>query len=96
MTNRCFILNKHAHYFVVNGNIKQEDLESCDLFNTLPELLLAAAQISEIDIEEIEGNQYTFSYSSKLGQWLQIDARGVTTPIITEKPIEEYLSDWSL
>ncbi|WP_137297179.1 hypothetical protein [Psychromonas sp. SP041] len=95
MTEKHFILNKNAHYFVVIGNIKKQDLENCDFFNSLPKLLLAAAEISEVALEEVEGNFYSFVQISNKNDWHIVEPRGVRLPVITES-IERYLSDWTL
>ena len=93
-----FILNKHAHYFCVTGTVNIAELEKqgCESFNTLQSLLESAAKVSGFPMEEIEGNEYQFSYDIEKKTWFETDSRGITFKVITEKTIEQYLSNWEL
>jgi len=91
-----FILNKNGHYFQATKSMDVEKLEQCDIFESLAELLEAAAVLSGTSIQEIEGNHYDFRYDIKNNRWYEICPRGYATRVITEKTIEQYLSNWSL
>lgn len=95
MINTYFILNKQAHYFVVNGDIDTKELSNCDLFSSLSELVLTAAKVSEVDLDVVEDNVHYFTCDAVKNEWKVIEPKGFSSLIITEN-IEQYLSDWSL
>ncbi|WP_413694412.1 hypothetical protein [Psychromonas sp. KJ10-2] len=93
--NISYILNKHAHYFTVHGDINYNQLIDCESFYCLPALLLAAANISDIDLDDAANNIHSFTFDEKNNHWVITDGNSNCLPVITES-IEQFLSDWQL
>ncbi|WP_104046327.1 hypothetical protein [Vibrio jasicida] len=94
MTN---VLNKHGHYFKVRSKIDTSKLEGCALFDSLEELLQAAADKQGLEIDEILGTDYLFFFDEAKGEWVECCERGICSRVILKgRSIEKYLSEWCL
>ncbi len=107
-----FVLNKHGHYFVIQGAPVNESLLKelgCEIFSTIQELYLAASKKNHIDVDEIEGLEFNFNFEES--GWVLYDTRnlGKEVKLVTEEEaaeeeddlmqhttIESYMADWEL
>lgn len=87
------------YYFVINAyDFNPTNLTNCSLYNSLEDLYEAVCQLEDLDHDEIEGNEITFTQDQENLMWLEIDSRGCSVSIANIDSIHlyQYLSNYEL
>lgn len=85
-----YVMNEHAHFFVVEVNIDEGSLSGCNLYGSYDDLMEAACRRHSLSREEVEACEYVVK-DTKDGPAIFGD-RGFSEPVTgsVEAVISQY------
>lgn len=100
-----FIMNQNAHYFVINCEFDMNKTYGCTQYKSLADLYKAYCDLTESDLEEIEGAEFTITQNAETKAYFLSCDWGWGTSVINfddinlatgepSKHIEEYVSEF--